>query len=82
MAAPTTYGSSQEQGLNLSHSFSCGNAESFNPLRRAKDRTCTSTATQATAVGFLIHCARAETPKKVVFFLKFGSIVQNNRDLL
>ena len=54
------------QRLNLSHNcdlyYSCSNAGSFNPLHRAGDWTYTSTATQATAVRFLIHCGRARTP--------------------
>ena len=37
----------------------CSNAGSFNPLRQAKDQTCTSIMTQATEVRFLIHCAKA-----------------------
>ena len=41
------------------------NAGSFNPLGRAEDCICTSTATQVTAVGFLTHCATAGT---AVFF--------------
>ena len=35
----------------------------FNALYQARDKTCTSTATQATAVGFLTHCTTAGTPK-------------------
>ena len=36
---------------------------SFNPLHQAGDRTCAFAATQATAVGFLIHCTTAGTPE-------------------
>lgn len=54
------------QGLNLSHSsdvrHSCHNARSFNPLRRAWDQTCGSTATGASAVGHAARCAVAGTP--------------------
>ena len=35
---------------------------SFNPLHWAGDQTHTLAATQATAVGFLIHCATVGTP--------------------
>ena len=42
---------------NLCHSYN--NARSFNLLCWTRDRTLTSAATQATAVGFLSHCATA-----------------------
>ena len=40
----------------------CGNTGSFNPRQWARDGTCTSAATQATAVGCLTHHATAGTP--------------------
>ena len=47
------------QGLYLSHScnlcHSCGSARFFNPLCQAVDWTCTSAATQTTAIGPLIQ---------------------------
>ena len=54
------------QELNLNQScdlrHSCGNAKSFNSLHQTGDQTPTSTATRATAVGFLTHCATSGTP--------------------
>ena len=43
------------------HSFS--NAKSFNTLGQARNWTHASTATWATAVRFLTHCATVGTPK-------------------
>ena len=61
------------QGLTPSHSYdlshSSGNTESFNPLCWAKDRTHTSVATQAAAVGFLTHCASAGTPHMLYYLM-------------
>ena len=50
------------QGMNPSHSYSCGSARSFNPLCQAGERTWTSAGTQATAVRSLTHCATAGIP--------------------
>ena len=54
------------QELNLSYSCrphpSYSNARSFKLLHWAGDQTHTSTANQATAVGFLTHGATARTP--------------------
>ena len=54
------------QGLNLSPScdlcHSCSNTGSFNTLCQDRYQTHTSSVTPATVVGFLIHCATAETP--------------------
>ena len=53
------------QGLNPSRSrdlhdhSSC--AVSFNPVHKARDRTCSSTATRATAVRCSTHCATVGT---------------------
>lgn len=47
------------QGLNLSDS--CSIAVSFNPLCWAKDGTCASEATPATAVRFLTYCTTVGT---------------------
>ena len=62
-------GSSQSCGCNLYPS--CGNARSFNPLCQAKDQTCASTATQVTALGFLMHCTTAGTPFFSFYLLSF-----------
>ena len=44
----------------------------FNPLSSAEDQTHTSTVTQATAVGFLTHCAMSgNSNDSVVFFFFF-----------
>ena len=59
MAAPMAHGSSQVR--DWIHR-SCYNAGSFNPLHQAGDRTHTSTAIWAAAVGFLTHCATVGTP--------------------
>ena len=51
--------------LNPSHScnlVACSTARSFNLLQQAGDWTCASPVTQATTVGFLIHCAIVGTP--------------------
>ena len=45
---------------NLHHS--CINNRSFNPPCGARNQTCASAATQATAVRFLNSCAREGTP--------------------
>ena len=44
-------------GQGSNPSCSCSNTGSFNPLRWAGDRMCTSTTTPATAVGILTHGA-------------------------
>ena len=53
-------------GLNLSCSWdlrhSCGDAGSFNSPYQTGDWTRTSAETWAAALGFLTHCAIAETP--------------------
>ena len=53
------------QGSNPSGScdlcLSCGHTGCFNPLCWAKDWTCTSSVTWATAVGFLTHCITVGT---------------------
>lgn len=58
-------------GIESSHSFnlhhSCGSAKSFNPLRRARDKTCTAAETRATAIRFLTHCMIAGTPACLIF---------------
>ena len=52
------------QGLNSSHSYDLychsGSTGSFNPLLWARDPTCTSEATQATAVRFFFSLFQAE----------------------
>ena len=62
------------QGLNPSHSCdlccSCSNARYFNPLHWAGDQTSASIATQATAVGFLLHGATAGTPSGHILRIK------------
>ena len=71
-------------GLNPSHScdlrhscdlhhscdlrHSCGNMGSFNPWHQGEDGACTSTVTQAAAVGFLAYCTTAGTSWQVAFF--------------
>ena len=48
-------------GIELPHS--CSNPGSLNPLHQARDRTRgASTASRATAVAFLTHCATGECP--------------------
>ena len=53
------------QGVNVNPScdlcHSCGNARSFNPLRRAEDQTHASTAIWDAEISFLTHCATVET---------------------
>ena len=44
-----THGTWQFPGQGLNPRYSCGNAESFNPLLWAGDWTCASAATLATA---------------------------------
>ena len=62
------------QGLNPSHSCdlccSCSNARYFNPLHWDGDQTSASIATQATAVGFLLHGATAGTPSGHILRIK------------
>ena len=65
MAAPTTCGSflGAESKLQLWLMPQLQqNTGSFNPRHQAGDRTCTSAATGATAVGFFTHCATVGTP--------------------
>ena len=54
------------QGLNPSRSceqrHSCDSTGAFKPLCWARDWTCTSTVTQATAVRFLTHCTMGGIP--------------------
>ena len=50
-------------GQRLNPSHSCCNTGSFNPLHQARDQTCASIVTQASAVGFLTHCTTVGTPK-------------------
>ena len=47
--------------------MSCGNARSFNAMCPTKDRTHASAATQASAVGFLTHCATTGTPMLLTY---------------
>ena len=49
-------------GSGLNTSCSCGNTGSFKSLHWAGNRTHTSAATRAAAVGSLTHCATAGTP--------------------
>ena len=71
------------QGLNVKHSWnlccSGSNTRSFNPLHWAKDWTHTSAATQATAVGFLTHCAMAGTPELSYLFIYLATPVACQR---
>ena len=64
MAAPSAYGSSCTRDwiwtAHGTHTAALAMLDPLNPLHRAADWTRASTATQATAVGFLIHCATAE----------------------
>ena len=48
---------------------SCYNTGFFNSLCLARDWTCNSAMTQATAVGFLTHCHTEGTPNWQDFFL-------------
>ena len=56
----------QVQGLNSSHSWdlhnSCSHTRSFNPQHQAGDQTHSLAASWTTAVRFLTHCIRVETP--------------------
>ena len=45
------------------------NAVSSNPLCQARDQTCTSTVTRATAVVFSTHCVMAGTPAAMSFLM-------------
>ena len=77
MATSSAYGSSWAKDWisNLHHS--CGNARPFNPLHWAGDRTCASTATRATAVRFLTHCARVRTALSLSLFSTIISKTEN-----
>ena len=57
-------------------SCSCVNAESFNPLSWARDRTRSFAAIQAIAIGFLIHSATARAPE-IFFFFKSSPTYPN-----
>ena len=59
------------QGLDLGST--CRNTRSFNQPSQAGDWTYNFTVTQATAVCFLTHCARAGTPR-ISFLLKVNNI--------
>lgn len=63
-------------GLHLQHVEVSGpgfeSSHSCNPCRHwSGDQICTSTEPQAVAVGFLTHCAMAETPLKAWFWEKY-----------
>ena len=47
---------------------SCGNTGYFIPLYQARDWTCASAVTQATAFGFLTHCTTVGTLEYDVYF--------------
>lgn len=78
-----TYGSSRGQGLNLSHScdlhHSCSNAISFNPLRWARDQTCTSITTRATAVSVLTHFPMGGNFSNFIFYQQKSAIVHTSK---
>ena len=63
--ASVAYGSYPGHSFDLP--WSCRNTRYFNPLQQARDLTLASTVTQATAAGFLTHCATAGT-LTVAFF--------------
>ena len=50
----------------MTYDHSYGNVKSFNPLCWAGNQTCTSLATQAAAVRFLIHCATVGIPFNII----------------
>ena len=56
-----------EVHLWLTLQLCCSSAGSFNPLCQAGDQTSASTATQATAVGVLIHGTMVEAPACYVY---------------
>ena len=59
------------QDLNTNHlCWSCSNPRSFNPLHWAREWTCTSNETWATAFGFLTQCTTALIPASYLLFLK------------
>ena len=70
MATATAYGV-HGQGLTLSHicvlRCSSGNMGTTELTELGQGGTCTSKTTQAAAVGFLTHCAAAETLKSLCF---------------
>ena len=73
------------QGLNLScicdSSCSWGNIRSFNLPLLARGRTCTSTVTRATAVGFLTHCTTMGTPKNLNRYFFKENIQMANKQM-
>ena len=52
---------------------SCSSAKASNPLHLARDRTCTSSVTWASAVRFLIPSTAAEIPLCFTFVTLFSS---------
>ena len=62
MATPTAPGPGIESGPSCDPSSSCGNTR----LRWAREPTCTSSVTRATAVRFLTYCATAGTPSLAI----------------
>ena len=64
MATPKAYGKSQARIECQPQLWQC---QVLNSIHRAKDGTCTSTVTQATAVRFLTHWAVAGTPTSTLF---------------
>lgn len=76
IATYTAYGYEVlDKGLNLRPT--CGlfcKVGSLTYLCRAEDQTCAFRAIQATAVGFLIYCATAGTPKYFTHIISYNSI--------
>ena len=54
-------------GLGIESKPQLQQCQILNPLCRAGDQTCATTATQATAVRFVTHCATAGTPIMTIF---------------
>ena len=66
MAIPMEYGSSKARGwiqaIAVTFAEVVVTLDPFNPLHQDGAQTHTSTATQATALGFLTHCPTVGTP--------------------
>ena len=70
------------QGLNPSHHcnlhHSYSNSRFSNPLNQARDQTCASTMTPATAIRFLTYYTRVETPSIIFHVLICLLIVKSS----
>ena len=70
MAAPAAYGSPQARDWIQATAVTYATAAATpDPSTHCTRLGVASAVTQATAVGFLIHCATAETPKQTFFLI-------------